>query len=144
MNKQRTQKEFSLMLIRHILIFVIAILFLSSNFVAADEQNNAQSKNKGTAKYAGTLSGEWKGEVMSYAVDGTFSITISAEGIVSGTFSGLRSGIITGTVSDIGELNAEGSAGISEWNGKLNIVDGRVSGSGKWIGYGGSGSWITK
>jgi hypothetical protein len=81
---------------------------------------------------------------MSYAVDGTFSITISAEGIVSGTFSGLQSGTITGTISDSGEINAKGSAGFSDWRGQLSIVDGRLSGSGTWIGYGGTGSWITK
>jgi len=46
-------------------------------------------------------------------IDGTLSMTISANGSVSGTFSGLQSGTIIGTVSPSGELNANKSPDIN-------------------------------
>jgi hypothetical protein len=78
---------------------------------------------------------------MGVSVSGTFSISIAADGTVSGSFSGFESGAITGTVSDSGEINAKGSAGFSNWNGQLNSSGGRLSGNGTWTGYGGGGLW---
>ena len=134
MSKLRIDKIFKLASIEHLIKSIIILLVISFSNVAMADGGSA-------AVYKGTLSGEWSGEVMGVDVNGTFSINISDDGTVSGTFSGLQSGTITGTVSDSGEINAKGSAGFSEWIGKLSISDGRLSGSGSWKGYGGDGLW---
>jgi len=148
MHKEITGKKFGLTAVTRLVTFVIIMFFLLSNLVVADAQNKAKSEDKNIAKYQGTLSGEWDGQVSvanhSATVSGTFSITISADGKVSGTYSGLQSGTITGTINNKGELNAEGSAGISDWSGQLSVEDGRLSGSGTWQGYGGGGLWKSK
>jgi len=141
MNKRGIEKRLRLIKIKYLFKLVIILLVLFSNAVAADTPSATKTANKSVAAYQGTFSGEWSGEVMRNTVNGTFSITISAEGIVSGTFSGVQSDTITGTVSASGEINAKGSAGFSDWSGKLSLVDGRLSGSGTWSGYGGGGLW---
>jgi len=144
MNKENTKKKLSGTGITHLAKFFIIVIFIFSSLAAADAQSKAGAENKNTAKYQGTLSGEWGGEVMSTPVSGTFSITILADGTVSGTFSGIQSGTITGTISSKGEINAKGSAGIAEWNGQVSVKDGHLSGSGTWEGYGGDGKWNSK
>lgn len=145
MNKWGIEKRFRLMKIKYLFEFVILILVLFNNVVGADYQGaavaGALAESENASVYQGTLSGDWHGEVMGTAISGTFSITISAEGIVSGTFSGVQSGTITGTVSASGEINAKGSAGLSEWSGRLSISEERLLGSGTWTGYGGGGLW---
>jgi hypothetical protein len=122
---------------KHLIRSIIVLLVISfSNVSVADTGS--------VAVYEGTLSGEWSGEVMREPVSGTFSITISADGTISGTFSGFQSGIISGTVNAGGNISVKGSAGFSEWIGKINISDGRLSGSGSWKGYGGEGVWSSK
>jgi hypothetical protein len=122
----------------------VIFIFLSGSAFGADASNNDKTATKDKIKYQGTVSGKWSGESMGVVVNGTFSINISADGIVSGTFSGIQSGTITGTVSSSGEINAKGSAGITEWKGQASISDGRIEGSGTWTGYGGiTGSWST-
>ena len=145
MNKEITEKKFSLTTITHLIKFVIILFLLFSNLFAADAQNTANSKDKNTAKYQGTISGEWSGKATSLRVDGTFSITIAANGTVSGTFSGFfKSGTLTGTVSSSGELHANGSSDI-EFIGQLSVEDGRLSGSGIWEGLiGETGLWKSK
>ena len=146
MHKEITGEKGGLMTVKYLIGFLIIAIFLSGNFVAANAQSTAKSEKKSAAKYQGTLSGEWQGKIsdMGLSLDGTFSITISADGTVSGTFSGFESGTITGTVSPDGEINAEGSAGFSEWKGQIIVAEGRLSGSGTWKGYGGSGTWNSK
>jgi|GEM_PF-1087711 len=123
------------------------LLLLFVHFTALKTQAREPSENKGVAQYEGTISGQWSGSVSvaGHAVDvsGSFSATISADGQVHGTYTGLESGSITGTIDASGEINAKGSAGISEWSGKLNVEKGRLSGSGHWEGFGGGGSWKT-
>jgi hypothetical protein len=145
MNKEITEKKFSLTTITHLIKFVIILFLLFSNLSAADAQNTANSKDKNTAKYQGTISGEWSGKATSLRIDGTFLITIAANGTVSGTFSGFfKSGTLTGTVSSNGELHANGSSDI-EFIGQLSVEDGRLSGSGTWEGLvGETGSWKSK
>jgi hypothetical protein len=121
----------------HLIKFIIILLVISFCNVAI-------AGGESVAGYKGTLTGEWSGEVMGVGVSGTFSISISADGTVSGSFSGFESGTISGTVSASGDINAKGSAGFSEWIGKLNISNGRLSGSGSWKGYGGEGLWRSK
>ncbi len=129
-------------------LLITTVIILFSSFVAAEAQGKVKSENKSIANYQGTVSGEWGGDVSvsndSWVVNGTFSVTISADGIVSGTFSGFKSGTITGTISPSGEINAKGSAGFSEWKGQVNVENGHLSGSGTWKGYGGTGSWKSK
>ena len=95
----------------------------------------------GECIYKGTLRGEYNGDVMGQAVRGTFTINISADGTVTGSFTGYDQGAITGSVSDTGALNARGQAGIAEWTGKLSISEGRLSGKGSWKGFNGGGLW---
>jgi hypothetical protein len=143
MNKEITEKKFSLTTITHLIKFVIILFLLFSNLIAADAQMTANSKDKKTSKYQGTISGEWSGKA-NILVDGMFSLTIAANGAVSGTLSGFfKSGTITGTVSPIGELHAEISSGL-DFNGQLSVEGGRLSGSGTWEGFGGTGSWESK
>ncbi len=124
-----------------------ALLLLFVHFTALKTQAKETSENKGIAQYEGTISGQWSGSISmsSHTIDvrGTFSATISADGQVHGTYTGLESGTITGTIDASGEINAKGSAGISEWSGKLSVEKGRLSGSGNWEGFGGGGSWKT-
>jgi len=144
MNKEITEKKFILTTITHLIKFVIILFLLFSNLFAADAQNTANSKDKNTAKYQGTISGEWSGKAM-VPIDGTFSITIAANGTVSGTFSGFfMSGTITGTVSSSGELNADVSSDIF-FIGQLSVEGGRLSGSGTWKHFiDETGSWKSK
>ncbi|HON59730.1 MAG TPA: hypothetical protein P5040_07680 [Smithella sp.] len=125
----------------------IMTLFLFVSFTAEAAQGRGKSENTGTAEYQGTISGQWSGSVSmsseTISVSGAFSVTISEDGHVLGTYTGVQSGTITGTVNSRGEINAKGSAGISEWSGKLSVENGRLSGSGTWEGFGGGGSWKT-
>jgi hypothetical protein len=144
MNIKNVERKLSLTGVMRLFGLVITIIFLFSNFVAAESQSKDKSDNKSAAKYQGTFPGEWSGEVSmgeTRPVNGVFTITISAEGTVSGTFSGLMSGTITGKVKPSGEINAKGSAGLSDWKGQFKIENGKLSASGTWEGYGGGGSW---
>jgi hypothetical protein len=145
MNKWGIEKRFRLMKIKHLFKLVIILLVLFSNVVVANSQGaadaGAATKNKNASAYQGTLSGEWHGDVYGVSVRGTFSISIAADGTVSGSFSGFESGTISGTLSSSGYINAKGSAGFSDWSGQLNSSGGRLSGSGSWTGYGGGGLW---
>ena len=141
MNKQGIENRFRLMKIEQLIKFVIILLFLSSNAVAADAQSAAKSTGKNTAKYQGTISGKWSGEFKRNAISGPFSLTISADSTVSGIVTGELSLTITGTVSASGNINAEDSAGTVDWIGQLSFVDGRLSGSGTWTRGGYTGQW---
>jgi hypothetical protein len=145
MNKRGIEKRLRLIKIKHLFKLVIILLVLFSNVVVVNSQGAASAgtvaEGKSAVVYQGTLSGDWHGEVMSVSVSGSFSISIAADGTVSGTYSGFQSGTISGTVSGNGEINAKGSAGFSDWSGQLSVVDGRLSGSGTWSGYGGGGLW---
>ena len=121
-------------------VFLLFSIIAFSDFLSTDRIVVAE-QNKDTSAYQGTLVGDWHGEVMGISVRGTFSVSVSADGAVSGTYSGFQSGTISGAVDDSGHLNAKGAAGISDWSGRLNSADGRVSGSGTWTGYGGGGFW---
>jgi hypothetical protein len=137
MNKSGIDKIFKLANIRHLAKSIIILLVISFSNIAIADGGSA-------VVYKGTMSGEWSGDVMGVSISGTFSISISADGTVSGSFSGVESGTISGTVSAGGTISAKGSAGFSEWIGKLNISEGRLSGSGSWKGYGGGGLWSSK
>jgi hypothetical protein len=143
MKQRKTKNNFRLIQVAFLIKFVIIFFFLTGSAFGADAPNSDKSSSKDTAKYQGAVSGKWSGESMGFVVNGTFSINISADGIVSGTFSGTQSGTITGTVSSSGEINAQGSAGITEWKGQASISDGRIEGNGTWTGYGITGSWST-
>jgi len=150
MNKKITEKKFRLATIPHLVKFVIIIILLFGNLVAADAQSTAKSKDKNTAKYQGTLTGEYSGRIMGRSFDGLFSLTISADGVVSGIVHapsiapGQQPDIIKGTLSPAGELNTRSSNGSSVWNGQLSIEDGRLFGSGIFEWYGSTGSWQSK
>jgi len=104
----------------------------------------ASAENENFSVYKGNLLGEWSGEVSGMPVNGTFSVSISDDGKVAGSFSGFEEGTISGTVSASGEIIAQGSAGLGEWIGKIRASNGVLSGSGSWKGYGGGGTWSSK
>jgi hypothetical protein len=144
MNKEITEKKFSLKTITHLIKFVIILFLLFSNLYAADAQTIANSKNNNTAKYQGTISGEWSGKA-TVRVEGTFSATIDANGIVTGTFSGfVRAGTLIGTVNSKGELRAKVGEEI-DFIGQLSVEGGHLSGSGTWERFNDEkGTWQTK
>jgi len=113
------------------------ILFLLYAAIAIAESGNVNA-------YKGNFSGEWSGEVSGVPVNGIFSVSILDEGKVAGSFSGFEEGTISGTVSADGLINAKGSAGLSEWTGKVSVAEEKLSGSGSWKGYGGGGTWSSK
>jgi hypothetical protein len=63
------------------------LLYLFSNVAVADDGS--------AAVYKGALSGEWSDDVMGVSVSGIFSISVSVDGTVSGSFSGFESGAIS-------------------------------------------------
>ena len=113
----------------------------------------------GTVPFAGTLSGTWAGKVrfewskQDAKVNGGFTMTITDDGSVSGSFAGSDSGPITGKVSAKGKLRAGGgSAGAYSWQGTIRVdyKDGDlskpiISGGGSWSGPDkGKGSWESR
>jgi hypothetical protein len=134
MNKLGIDKIFRLASIENFIKSVIILFVISFCNVAIADSGSV-------SVYQGILSGDWHGEVMGVPVRGTFSISIAADGTLSGSFSGYESGTISGMVSSSGNINAKGSAGISEWRGQINFSEGYLSGNGTWKGYGGGGSW---
>jgi hypothetical protein len=104
----------------------------------------ASAENKNVSAYKGKFLGEWSGEASGMPVNGTFSVSISGDGKVAGSFSGFAEGTISGTISASGEITAQGSAGLGEWIGKISVANGVLSGSGSWKGYGGGGTWSSK
>ncbi len=135
----RKKNNISLYRARGAMLIVLAVVSIFMLFVSVTAAN---SGNVGV--YKGAFSGEWSGEVNGMAVNGIFSVSVSADGEVSGTFSGFVSGTISGAVNASGEIRAQGSAGLGEWIGNLSVSGGRLSGSGEWKGYGGGGTWISK
>jgi len=115
----------------------IIILFLFYAAIASAESGNVSD-------YKGNFSGEWSGEASGMPVNGTFSVSISDDGKVAGSFSGFAEGTISGTISASGEIRAQGSAGLGEWIGNIRASSGVLSGSGFWKGYGGGGTWSSK
>ena len=95
-----------------------------------------------TPTFQGTLSGYWSGTCVlsigsyeySYDVSGGFSISIGANGNVTGSYSGDDSGSILGTVNINGNLTATGTAGGFGWSGQLTRSDNSLSVSGAWAG----------
>ncbi len=126
-------------LIKNIYMIILFVLLINNYALAASP--NSPGASRIASAYQGTLAGDWSGEVMGNAINGTFTIKIAADGTVLGTFSGITSGTISGNINASGEINAKGSAGFSEWSGQVKSTDGHLSGSGTWTGYGGSGSW---
>jgi hypothetical protein len=89
--------------------------------------------------FQGSISGIWFGTCMnygnSYGVSGEFSVSIDANGIVSGSFSGDDSGPISGSVTGTGDFSATaGSAGEYSWSGNLKRTNSSLSGNGSWTG----------
>jgi len=137
MNQAEFNKRLSVPGRKQFIEISIIILFLFYAAIASAESGNVSA-------YKGNFSGEWSGEVSGVPVYGIFSVSILDEGKVAGSFSGFEEGTISGTVSADGLINAKGSAGLSEWTGKVSVTEGKLSGSGSWKGYGGGGAWSSK
>jgi hypothetical protein len=102
------------------------------------------------AVFPGSISGSWSGYCVhhgySYPESGEFSVTIDANGIVSGTFWGSDSGPISGSVTCAGDFSAmAGYSGECSWRGNLTRANGSLSASGSYFCFLGeescSGGW---
>jgi hypothetical protein len=95
--------------------------------------------------FKGSLQGSWSGACDSEGVGGGFSITIDANGNVTGSYYGSDSGSIVGTVDVGGNFSASGVAGGYVWLGTFSLVNNSLNGSGTWSGSEGSincsGAW---
>lgn len=87
--------------------------------------------------YAGSMSGSWS----SHLASGTFQVSVSPYGTVTGSYAGTLSGTLSGSVSADGSFQASGSAGAASWSGTVSGSTGSLSASGTWSGYGESGTW---
>ena len=98
-----------------------------------------------TSPFSGSLSGDWSGSctIEGYTDDasGTFQMTISPSGAVTGSYGGDDSGSISGSVKTGGSFTAAGSAGGVSWSGSFSVSGTAMSGSGSWKGGGCSGGW---
>lgn len=89
---------------------------------------------------AGNYAGRWQGSCQLFgAVSGTFSMTISTAGGVSGSYGGDDSGTYSGSVDAAGNLDtASGVAsGGAYWSGVITAG----GGNGTWTEPGCSGTW---
>ena len=88
--------------------------------------------------FQGGLTGSWSGTCResgySYSVMGGFSMSIDANGNVSGSYNGDDWGNISGIVKPTGEYNARGTAGEISWIGKISRSGNSLSGNGTWSG----------
>ena len=88
--------------------------------------------------FSGTITGNWTGTSSGRQVNGVFSMTIDANGNVTGTSGGSYSGIFSGHVDIDGNLNASGNVSLNgmdsqvQWQGKLVISGQSISITGTW------------
>lgn len=81
MDKQKLYNKIHIMDgYRKLFQFVIILLFVFSVGLAAADNKNVNA-------YKGTFSGIWGGNHMGTSVGGTFTMSISADGMVSGTYT---------------------------------------------------------
>lgn len=109
----------------------------------------------GANPFQGEVWGTWSGtcvwdQFTSESVSGGFHMIIDVNGGVSGTYTGLEGGPITGSVSNIGGLVTQGTSttgGGSNgllWSGNFAVVGGALTGGGNWRVEGlCSGTWAT-
>ena len=137
MKNNKWAKKFISVMSTSVVKFVIILTVISFCSIASVEGGNE-------SPFQGTLSGEYNGDVMGMSVWGSFTLTISADGTVSGKYKGYGDGAISGSVSKSGGINAKGSAEIAEWTGTISIKDGRLAAKGTWEGLSGGGRWWSK
>jgi hypothetical protein len=119
-------------------------------------ETTATPTTEAASAFQGSLTGNWSGQVAydpPVDIEGTFSVTIDAKGVVEGSFEGSYSGTITGKVDLYGNLSAKGTASEGQsayettWKGKLSVsgntlsTEGDLSGQymlGKFSGTGAS------
>jgi hypothetical protein len=95
------------------------------------------------------MTGTWSGTCTfygnTYAVDGTFSITIDPLCVVSGSYNGSDFGSISGGLDASGNYFAHGGvSGGYTWSGHMSLGGGSdLSGNGTWSGsnFNCSGGW---
>jgi hypothetical protein len=137
MKKNKWTKKFRSVISTCVVKYIIILSVISFCNIALVEGGS-------DSPFKGTFSGEYNGDVMGMSVWGSFTITISADGTVSGKYKGYGDGAISGTVSESGGINAKGSAEIAKWTGTISIKDGRLSAKGTWEGLNGGGRWWSK
>jgi hypothetical protein len=95
--------------------------------------NDGGNGGGGSSSFQGSLSGGWNGSCEGFSVTGRFSISIDANGRVTGSYSGDDSGQINGDVRNNGDFSAAaGSAGECRWSGDISGSGSSLSGDGTW------------
>ncbi len=87
--------------------------------------------------FRGQISGRWGGschdEHGSESTGGSFTMNISEDGTVSGSYSGDGSGSLSGNVNISGDFaSGGGAAGGGNWSGSFSVSGNNLSGSGSW------------
>ena len=105
--------------------------------------NDGGTTGGGSSPFEGSFSGNWNGTCEGFNVRGTFSMAVSSNGRVRGSFKGDDSGSISGNVTNSGSLSAAGgSAGECTWKGQIKQSGNSLNGNGTWsCGSGCSGTW---
>jgi hypothetical protein len=96
--------------------------------------------------FSGSISGTWQGTCNSGPYNGTFTINIDSNGVVTGTCSGggADQAPVSGNVSLSGSFYAAGTAAddVVTWSGTISIIDGTtLNGSGTWVSSECTGTW---
>jgi len=97
-----------------------------------------------TSSLKGVFKGKWKGVALNAAdVYGEFEITISADGKITGKYTGSAWGDISGCIDAKGNIIASGigSGGEITWMGDAAETNGNVFASGTWKYAAGKGTW---
>jgi hypothetical protein len=96
----------------------------------------------------GTCSGQMTVGATATALNGTFTVAIEGNGVVSGSMSGTYSGTINGEVDLQGNFTATGdftvgaTKYVTTWQGTVVVANDSLSLQGSWIGaYNGSGTF---
>ncbi|MBN2825802.1 MAG: hypothetical protein JXQ76_10785 [Campylobacterales bacterium] len=109
---------------------------------------NIDIEEEESVAFVGTIKGSWNAASTGgnkFKAKGSFELSISASGAVSGKYWGDDSGSLSGTINASGNMNIKsggGSAGGARWSGSI-VRDnhGNLAGSGTFASKGWSGSW---
>ena len=128
------KKEFklaiSLLCLSMTLLLITTGCAKSGNTKSPQTTEPANTSTSQPKSFAGTLSGNWSGQLTAETppvpLSGGFTVTISADGKVQGSFDGTYSGTATGQVDVDGNFTATGLAAggttvyPTVWQGKLS------------------------
>lgn len=119
----------------------------SRNGTLAPKGENPAPEKTSEDRFTGRLTGTWSGTYSANKIKakGSFQIQVSADGQVSGRFSGDDSGSLTGRLDPSGSMDVKtggGQAGTYHWTGTISrSSNGSFTGRGAWSARGAQGTW---